>query len=390
MSKKIKIGIVLNDLPGYSETFFHSKINGLIDNGFKVSLFVSSTKNPNLIDKRVPIYSPIKNYNIFFSFFILVGLFLFRPFVSIKFLYLEKLSNRTIIVALKNLIINYYIIGKSLDWIHFGYSTCALGKENLARSMCAKSAVSLRGYDIGIYPYINKGCYDLLWERIDKVHTISDDLYNKAIKFGLNPKIPFQKITPAINTDLFNNESLQQIHNPIRILTVGRLNWKKGYEYALKALSLLNKKQIQFEYRIIGEGDYREAIVYAIHQFGLEGHIKILGKLSHSQVKEQMKWADIYIQPSIQEGFCNSVLEAQAMGLLAIVTDAEGLSENVINEVTGWVVQKRSGKEIFDILIHIILDNEDYRNNIRTNAVKNVKENYKLENQIKKIVKFYN
>ena len=55
-----------------------------------------------------------------------------------------------------------------------------------------------------------------------------------------------------------------------------------------------------------------------------------------------MEWADIYIQPSIQEGFCNSVLEAQAMGLLVIVSDAEGLHENVINNVTGWVVKKRN------------------------------------------------
>ena len=47
--------------------------------------------------------------------------------------------------------------------------------------MGIKSSVSFRGYDIGLYPYDNPGCYDLLWEKIDKVHTISDDLYNKAI-----------------------------------------------------------------------------------------------------------------------------------------------------------------------------------------------------------------
>ncbi|MBK7870836.1 MAG: glycosyltransferase family 4 protein [Saprospiraceae bacterium] len=50
--------------------------------------------------------------------------------------------------------------------------------------------------------------------------------------------------------------------------------------------------------------------------------------------------ADIYLQYSIQEGFCNAVLEAQAMGLLCIVSDAEGLPENILHGQTGWVVPK--------------------------------------------------
>ena len=41
------------------------------------------------------------------------------------------------------------------------------------------------------------------------------------------------------------------------------------------------------------------------------------------------------------------------MGLLTIVTNAEGLSENVLHEETGWVVQKRSAKKIADQIIII-------------------------------------
>ena len=48
-----------------------------------------------------------------------------------------------------------------------------------------------------------------------------------------------------------------------------------------------------------------------------------------------MKNSDVYIQSSVQEGFGNAVLEAQASGLCCIVSDAEGLSENVLNEKTG-------------------------------------------------------
>ena len=52
--------------------------------------------------------------------------------------------------------------------------------------MGAKSAVCFRGFDIGLYPHQHPGCYELLWQRIDKVHTISDDLYKKAINVNKN------------------------------------------------------------------------------------------------------------------------------------------------------------------------------------------------------------
>ena len=104
----------------------------------------------------------------------------------------------------------------------------------------------------------------------------------------------------------------------------------------------------------MGEGNYKEAIIYAIHQLKLADNVKLKGQLSHNKVKQEMEWSDIYIQPSIEEGFCNAVLEAQAMGLLCIVSDAEGLSENVIDGITGWVIPKRSPNHISSSIKNIL------------------------------------
>ena len=64
----------------------------------------------------------------------------------------------------------------------------------------------------------------------------------------------------------------------------------------------------------------------------------------HDDIVKFYKKADIYIQYSIEEGFCNAVLEAQSMGVLTIVSDASGLIENVVDGKTGWVVPKRRTK----------------------------------------------
>ena len=383
------IGLILPSSPGYSEVFIINKILGLLEGGFEVSLFVGGKNRTNKIPESVPIYYQVDISHKFHLFYILSITIILHPIRCYRFLYLERASKRCWISAIKNLIINSHIIGKSLDWIHFGFTTAGIGRENLARSIKAKSAVSFRGFDIGIYPHQHPGCYNLLWKRIDKVHTISDDLYQKALDLGLNPKTPYKKITPAISIEFFKSSSLKNLHKPLRILTVGRLHWKKGYEYALKALSLLKRKKFDFEYHIAGEGNQREAIMFGIHQLKLNENVKLQGQLTHDEIKLEMEWADIYIQPSIQEGFCNAVLEAQAMGLLCIVTNAEGLSENVLNEKTGWVVSKRSAEHISDAITKIINLNINQLNIISQNAIERVGELFNINDYHFKWSAFY-
>jgi len=389
MSKKINIGLVLPALPGYSESFFNNKINGLIKNGFNVSLFITRKVSSKAVSLPVPIHYQVNINDKLYLLFSLITICVMHPLICFRLFKLEMGLHNNWIRSLKSLIINIHIIGKPLDWLHFGFSTTALGRENVAMAMGIKVATSFRGFDIGLYPHQHSGCYDMLWGKIDKIHTISDDLYKKAINLGLDPKIAFKKISPAIDTKYFESNVDRNLHDPLRILSVGRLTWKKGYEYALKALVLLKSTQINFEYHIVGEGYYREAIMYSIYKLGLAKNVILKGQISSVEVKSEMEWADIYLQPSIQEGFCNAVLEAQAMGLLCVVTNADGLPENVLDGETGWVVPKRSAEKISNKIINIVNMDDDRLNKIRKYAVKRVKNEFNLELQAQLFRDFY-
>ena len=198
-----------------------------------------------------------------------------------------------------------------------------------------------------------------------------------------------QKISPAIDLTLFKSDAFIKFHNPIRILSIGRLTWVKGYEYLLKTLSILKKNKINFECHIVGEGNYKEAMIFSIHQLGLADQVKLKGRLPHHRVKMEMEWADIYVQPSIEEGFCNSVLEAQAMGLICIVSDAGGLTENILNKETGWVVPKRSSKLFADAINEVINSDINHLNKISQKAINRVKKLYNLKDHGGKWCAFY-
>ena len=153
-------------------------------------------------------------------------------------------------------------------------------------------------------------------------------------------------IPPAIDPQLFcpddgeGPEHDGRCGRPLRILSVGRLEWKKGYEYALAAVRRLIDRGVSCEYRIIGGGDFLEPVAFARHQLGLEQLVRLLGPLSGDQVKAELRQAGLFLHAAVSEGFCNAVLEAQAVGLPVVTTDADGLPENVADGVTGFVVPR--------------------------------------------------
>jgi colanic acid/amylovoran biosynthesis glycosyltransferase len=196
-------------------------------------------------------------------------------------------------------------------------------------------------------------------------------------------------IPPAIDTHFFMNEHPNPNTEVLQLTTIARLHWKKGLSYTLEALALLKHKGILFHYTIIGDGDEMERLVFAVHQLGLKEEVSFLGKVSQDEVKAQLEITDIYLQYSIQEGFCNAVLEAQAMGLLCIVSNAEGLSENVLDGQTGWVVPKRQPEVLASKIVEVMQLPEAEKTHIRQKAIGRVRAEFHLEQQQAAFLKFY-
>jgi colanic acid/amylovoran biosynthesis glycosyltransferase len=389
----MKVGLVLPGTPTYSETFFCSKIGGLRTTGAEVIVFAGK-KDPHF--QLAPVLvGPRLHKNILlripFILFGVIRLLVTCPKASAQFYSLEKKAGRGFRTIVENLYLNSHILSQKLDWLHFGFATTALRRENVAKAIGARMAVSLRGYDISLYPLKHKGCYELLWQNADKVHVISNDLKIAARKHGMPKEMAVEKVTPAIDVELFaaTDHKGSTGHLTVKILTVARLHWKKGLEYTLEALAILKKKGVVFAYTIIGEGSEYERLAFAAYQLGLQECVRFAGSMPHKEVKQQMEQADIYLQYSLQEGFCNSVLEAQAMGLLCIVSDAEGLPENVLHEQTGWVVPKRRPDLLADQIKTVLNLPTDIQKTMRQKAITRVREEFNLGKQLEAFVRFY-
>jgi colanic acid/amylovoran biosynthesis glycosyltransferase len=385
-----RIGLVLPAIPGYSETFFNSKIKGLQENGFEVVLFSNSKlsiKHPSCTTFFAPNFD--LKFTLFFQLFIVLS-YCIKNFKSTSKLYkLNKNDGLSTKNSIKNILINSYFLPHKLNWLHFGFGTMALQSENVAEAINAKMAVSFRGFDLYIYPAKFPNCYNLLFSKNVKYHVLSDEMKNTLMDSGIySDKI--HKITPAINSDYFKPDVIGNTTNLVfKFVTVGRLHWKKGLEYTLEAFSILKQQNILFHYTIIGEGIEKEKLMFAVHQLNLESNVTFAGKIPHNDIKNILETSDYYIQYSSQEGFCNAVLEAQAMGLLCLVSDADGLSENVLHGITGWVVPKRRPSLLAQKIIETIGLNETEKIKIRKNAMERVNKEFNLSKQMQEFKSFY-
>lgn len=387
----MKIGIVLSKTPGYSETFLRTKIKGLQENGFEVELFCQHHHVD--FDLCPTITSPKVSKNLLLQFVYFIKEFsLLLPYlpVVLRYIRLERKEDTNLKQLVKKIYLNAHLLKSKLDWLYFGFATLALGRESVAKTIGAKMAVSFRGFDIAVYPVKHPGCFNLLWKYVDRIHTNSTDLWDVAKNHGLPTTIPVIKITPAIDVEIFKSTSeWLPKHGVLSFMTTGRLHWKKGLVPTLEALTLLKAQGFNFTYKIIGEGQEYERIAFAAYQLGLEANVRFLGKMTPLQIKAELENTDIYLQYSTQEGFCNAVLEAQAMGKLCIVSDAEGLSENILHEETGWVVPKYNPYLLAQQIKNVLLMDDTLKATISKNAKERVREEFNIEKQQRKFLEFY-
>jgi colanic acid/amylovoran biosynthesis glycosyltransferase len=264
----------------------------------------------------------------------------------------------------------------------------ALEKENLAQAIGAKMAVSFRGFDYYVYPLKHPHCYRKLFSKAARYHVLSESMKEGLVRQGISEN-KILKITPAIDINQFRTSNNPQPQQDLKIVTVARLHWIKGLEATLEALALVKQKGIRFQYTIIGDGPEKERLQFAAYQLGLTDTITFTGKLAPEEVKIALEQSDLYLQYSIQEGFCNAVLEAQAMGKLCIVSDAEGLAENVVDGWTGFVVPKRNPVSLCEKIVAVFQLSENKKAEIRNQAISRVRESFTIEKQLQEFIQFY-
>ncbi len=133
---------------------------------------------------------------------------------------------------------------------------------------------------------------------------------------------------------------------------VGRLGWKKGYEFALQAFARVREQYPDLRVDIVGDGDLRDELPRQAHALGLSETVRFLGQ--QTDVPRRMLGFDCYVLSSVIEGMPNALLEAMALGRPVVTTAAGGSAEVVVDGESGLVVPIRDADALAEAIARVL------------------------------------
>lgn len=187
-------------------------------------------------------------------------------------------------------------------------------------------------------------------EVLEGTHARVDLLHN-GIELG---RFPCESI--HLEAETFSDPRDNRQDAPLRIIAVGRLVPKKGFDDLLDALILLRQRGSNVSVDLVGEGELGEHLARRVQHEGLEGHVRFLGPRTQNEVRDLLRAGDVFVAPcriaedGNMDGLPTVVLEAMATGIPVIATAVTGLPEVIRNGQTGILLESGDIRALADAI----------------------------------------
>lgn len=388
---KLRIALVVESFPTFSETFITNKVLYLCKQGHHVTVVRNSLGYDNSLADLYQINS-ISNLNIIQpaipkSKWRWLKLFFLNPIIILKSLFSFSHFKSTL---KEQLYLNQFRRNK-FDIIHFEFSGIGIAYQSVLNKLNSIKVVSCRGTAEKVKPLNNVERQEQLiqlFNSVQAIHCVSTNMENTIQQYNKTNTKTFVN-RPSIDINLFKRKKEYRNNDgKIKLLSIGRFTFQKGYTIGLQVAHQLKISGVEFEWIIVGDGPAKEEIVFGIHTLNLHNEIKLLGKKNRDEVIELYNDSDIFFLPSVYEGIANVVLEAMAMELPVVSTKSGGLEEVIEHEIDGMLANVYDADALFQCIVSLINDFEK-RKMLGTKARLKILNQFTLERQTQEFEKQY-
>ncbi|MCC7087158.1 MAG: glycosyltransferase family 4 protein [Pirellulales bacterium] len=177
----------------------------------------------------------------------------------------------------------------------------------------------------------------------------------------LHPGVDTSRFRPAAR-DLAVRESLGWGQRPV-VLTVGRLQKRKGHDMLIRALPTIRAAVPDVLYSIVGDGQERRTLETLARELGLHDHVQFRGEPNDAELVRCYQQCDLFALPNREvcgdiEGFGMVLVEAQACGKPVIAGRSGGTAETMNVPETGRLVDCDRPEPLAEMLADLLIDRE--------------------------------
>lgn len=396
----IKVLYVASRLPSRSETFVYREVLALRELGWDV--MIGSLRGPFNFDDDAQLSQLAREAHVAYSLALLrlpLAMTRFpRAFLSIVKDAFSKgagsLQTRAKIIAqgLAGLCLAHKLRHQELQHVHAHMAHSATGLAMYV-AKALKIPFSFTGHAQDLFVSSN-GLKQKL-ARTAGVAAIShwhQDFYRRISPgIGLAPVIRC-----GVDTRQFA-PSAKEGSDTIKILAVGRLVPKKGFDHLLHAIDNLRQRGFldkQTHVIIAGGGPEEQRLKCLIEELRLEKLVTMPGEQSNAKVRDLMHDTDIFVLPCVEakdgdrDGIPVVLMEAMACGLPVVAGDIDPIRELVQHQKTGLMVSAADHDALADALLALI-SNPDYRNQLGKAGREMVEAEFSKTVNVERLTRFF-
>lgn len=189
----------------------------------------------------------------------------------------------------------------------------------------------------GYTPLMDRNCYD----RMDNIFVVSREVGEKFSIVYPKYKNKVRLFRNLLDQEYIRNQAVSgrgfiDDFKGIRLVTVGRLHYQKGYDIAIETLAKLRNDGYNIRWYVIGEGGERRNLETLIKKYGVEEYFILMG--ARDNPYPFVKQADIYVHATRFEGKSLAIEEAQILGKTIVASDCTGNREQIESGYDGILV----------------------------------------------------
>jgi glycosyltransferase involved in cell wall biosynthesis len=195
---------------------------------------------------------------------------------------------------------------------------------------------------------------------LDRVLVPSRAMADRLQSLGVRPE-KLETIPRGIDLALFSPERRTEhafesfgLNGEPKVLYVGRLSREKGLDALIDGFGQLAVELPGARLVMVGDGPYSDELAKRASAVGGNGNVVFTGELTGERLAQVYASSDVFVSPSETETFGNTVVEAQAAGVPVVVASRGAARENIVEDVTGLVVDARKPEEISAALYRLL------------------------------------
>jgi len=137
---------------------------------------------------------------------------------------------------------------------------------------------------------------------------------------------------------------------------LSRLERYKGHDLVIRTLPRVLKQRPDTVYLIVGDGDDRPRLESLAAECGVAKNVQFTGSVPTEELPDYFRLADVFVMPSVAEGFGIVFLEAMASGVRVIGGNQDGSRDALCDGALGTLVDPGNGDELASAIL-AALDN---------------------------------